>query len=70
MILAHQAPSARFVSRTFSRFDNFIDSVENLIGRPLTQRQLDDANDAFLEGESAVEFALTFRSTSLDQEPP
>lgn len=67
MSIVHQAPSPRFVSRTFSRFDNFIDSVENLIGRPLTQCQLDDANEAFLEGESAVEFALTIHGTLDDR---
>jgi hypothetical protein len=76
MTALYQAPSPRFVSRTLSRFDNFIDSVESMIGHPLTQGQLDDANEAFLEGESAVEFALTITSVlddrlaSLPQEPP
>lgn len=59
MTIPHQAPSTHFASRTASRWDNFVDSVESLLGQPLTQCQLDDANEAFLEGESAVEFALT-----------
>lgn len=59
---------------TFSRWNDYVDSVEGLLGHSLTQRQFDQANEAFLDGESAVEFALTIhescRSTSLDQEPP
>lgn len=44
---------------TFARWHDYVDSVEGLLGHPLTQGQLDDANEAFVEGESAVEFALS-----------
>lgn len=60
-------PATTSVSRTFTRWDNFVDSVESLLGHPLSQAQLDDASYAFLEGESAVEFALTINGAIEDR---
>ena len=70
------AASESFVSSTERRWLAWVDKVEDMIGHSLDGDQhkdgysLDYAHEAFLEGASAVEYALTIRSTSLDQEPP
>lgn len=70
------AVSESFVSSTERRWLAWVDKVEDMIGHSLDGDQhkdaysLDCAHEAFLEGASAVEYALAIRSTSLDQEPP
>lgn len=48
-----------FSGHSETRWNDYVARVEALLGAPLSDDQVEQACEAFLEGESAVEFALT-----------
>lgn len=53
-----------FSGNSESRWAAYVARVKALLGTPLSDDQVERTCEAFLEGETAVEFALTVRDRS------
>ncbi|WP_439392380.1 hypothetical protein ACRQ5Q_22555 [Bradyrhizobium sp. PMVTL-01] len=53
-----------FSGNSETRWNAYVARVEGLMGTSLSDNSLEQACEAFLEGESAVEFALSIQDRS------
>lgn len=54
-----------FSGNSESRWTAYVARVEALLGMPLSDDQVERTCEAFLEGESAVEFALSIHDAAI-----